>query len=83
MERVVLEDAQANAVAHRQAAVLAIVAVLDLVGVASEPVPVEGAIDDGRDPPTRDRVLPQLEQTCGHVRRPLQERVRGAIPPPR
>jgi len=69
VEGVVLENPQAHPVTLRQPAVLAVAAVVDLRRGRRESVPVEGPIDDRGDPPAGDRVLPQLEQACGHVRR--------------
>ena len=66
MERVVLQYPDANSVAGRQAAVLAVAAVVDRGGRAGEARPVEVAVDDRRDPPAGDGVLAQLEQACGH-----------------
>lgn len=66
VEGVVLEDAKANPIAVGQPAVLAIVAVVDLLGRAGKSVAMEGAVDDRGHPPARDRVLPKLEQAGGH-----------------
>ena len=86
VEREVLERPDPDAVARGQAAVLAVAAVVDLVGRAGEPVPMEGAIDDRRDPPAGDRVLAELEQAGRHLsgsrraaaraRRPRSRRLR-------
>ena len=70
MEREVLEGPEPDAVAGRQPAVLAVAAVVDLVRGPGEPVAMEGAIDDRRDPPAGDRVLAQLEQAGSHLSAP-------------
>src|SRR5207248_2726436 len=67
MERVVLEDAEPDAVAGGEAAVLAVPVVVDRCGGTGEPAPVEVAVDDCRDPPAGDRILAQLEQASAHA----------------
>ena len=66
VERVVLERPDADAVAGRIAAVLALAAVVDRLGLEGEPVAMEGAVDDRGHPPAGDRVLAQLEQAGRH-----------------
>ena len=67
VEREVLEHPDADAVAVGRRAVGAPEEpVVDRLGGAREPVAMEGAVDDGRDPPAGDRVLAQLEQAGGH-----------------
>ena len=68
VEREVLEHPDADPVAVRGGAVgAAEQAVVDRLGGAREPVAVERAVDDRRDPPAGDRVLAQLEQSGGHA----------------
>ena len=67
VEREVLEHPDADAVAVRGRAVgAAEQPVVDRLGGAGEPVAVERAVDDRRDPPAGDRVLAELEQAGGH-----------------
>ena len=65
-----LRIAQPDAVAFGLPAVLAAVLRLDRGGRPGEPIPMEGAIDDRRDPPAGDRVAAQLEEAGSH--RPAQ-----------
>ena len=69
VEGIVLEHAESDPVTGREAAVLAIAAVVDLLGVPGEAIPVEGSVHDRRDPPARDGVLAQFEQAGGHGQR--------------
>src|SRR5256885_3059893 len=66
----VLERPQAHTLPLRQSAVLAVPSVVDLIGRPGEPVAMERAVDDGRDPPAGDRVLAELEEAGGHLSRP-------------
>ena len=77
-EREVLEGPQPDAVAGRDPAVEAVAAVLDLGGLEREPLPREGAVDDGGDPPAGDRVLAELEQALAHVPSPIPSGRHGA-----
>jgi hypothetical protein len=64
----VLEGSQPDAVARGLAAVLAVAAVVDRPGSKPEPVAMERAIDDGRNPPRNcDRRL-----SCFHPTEPSQ-----------
>ena len=69
VEGEVLQRPEPDPVAGRKTAVLAVAAVVDRVGRAGEPVAMEGAVDDRRDPPAGDRVLAQLEQAGRHLSR--------------
>ena len=78
VEREVLEHPDADTVAFGRRAVRAAEqAVVDRLGGASEAVAVEGAVDDGRDPPAGDRVLAELEETGRHRSDPGQRRAKS------
>src|SRR4029078_13633978 len=57
-----------DAVARRDPAVEAVAAVVDGRRGEGESFAREGAVDDRRDPPPRDRVLSQPEQALAHGR---------------
>src|SRR5258705_11535378 len=67
MEREVLEHSHPDAQPVRCVAVGAPEeVVVDRLGRPREAIAIEGTIDDGRDPPTRDGVLSKLEQAGPH-----------------
>ena len=88
VEGEVLERPDPDPVARRQPAVLAVAAIVDQLGRRREPVAMKGAIHDGGDPPAGNRVLPELEQSCGHwlsrtgggMRQALARRRRPRLP---